>query len=409
MIDIDEALQLVLSRVHPTSSVTIPVAESLGHVLAADVASDIDSPPHDKSMMDGYAVRSEDLESGTADLRVLEEVVAGAVPTVPLRAGEAIRIMTGAPIPQHADAVVMLEQSEMLDTGDSPRVRILAPTVKSGQNIMRQATSIACGQTVLAEGTRIRAIEIGLLCEVGCGQVPVRRRPQVAVLPTGDELVSVTEQPGPGQIRNSNGPMLAALAHAAGADACELPVGRDRKDLLETQIQQGLQHDVLLLSGGVSAGSRDLVPAVLEAMGVRQIFHKVRLRPGKPLWFGVRESHESRGGGNTLVFGLPGNPVSSLVCFEVFVRPALAKLAGLHHVTRPRIRASLACPHSARGDRPTFFPVRLSRDQPPTVEPLKWHGSADLRTLAEADGLAYFPAGDREYETREEVDVHPLG
>lgn len=403
MITVDQALSLVLEHARPQPPVAVPVVDAAGLILAEDVASDIDSPPHDKAMVDGYAVVAADLSNGQAELAILEEVTAGAVPTLPVAIGHATRIMTGAPVPDGADAVVMIERTELAGVD---RVRIRDDRVRSGLNIMRRGTSLRRDEIVLKSGNQIRPIEIGLLSEVGRVSISARPRPGVAVLSTGNELVSPGEKPGAGEIRNSNGPMLDALAVQAGAVPVNLGVGADKAAELERLVRQGLQQDVLVLSGGVSAGVLDLVPQVLERCGVTQVFHKVKLKPGKPIWFGVKDDAES----HCLVFGLPGNPVSSLVCFELFVRPAIASLAGDPGPDVRRLTAVLANDFAHRGDRPTWHPAVITdRDEQRVVRTLSWQGSADLRTLADANGLACFPAGDRHYAAGERVDVTCLG
>ena len=299
----------------------------------------------------------------------------------------------------------MVEHTETIGSNDGQAVvRVVDSPLAAGANIMRRGTSIQRGERVFTAGRVVRAIDLGLLGEVGSATAAVYPRPSVAVLSTGNELVSVQCIPGPGQIRNSNGPMLAAQVTRAGGEPFELGVARDDRDELTRGILQGLDHDVLLLSGGVSAGVFDLVPSVLESLAVKQVFHKVSLRPGKPLWFGILAAD----GGDKLVFGLPGNPVSSLVCFELFVRPALARMSGRDAGCRT-VRAQLNANHRTRGDRTTYYPARtVPRDGPLEVEPLNWKGSADLRTLADADCLIGFPGGSREYRVGDWVDVRML-
>jgi molybdopterin molybdotransferase len=402
MKSVDEALSLVLQRTVTLAPVQAPVSDVLNLVLAENITSDIDSPPHDKSLVDGYAVCSADLAQNGAELHVLEEVTAGAVPSKTVLPGTTSRIMTGVPIPAGADSVVMLEHTELLDgIGELPQVRILEERVTVGRNIMRRGTSLRSGEVVLSAGSILRPIEIGLLSEVGRTEVAVYPRPRVAVLATGNELVSPDAIPAAGQIRNSNGPMLKALVEQAGATAIDLGVARDEQDELRQLIERGLMADVLVLSGGVSAGVLDLIPHVLAQLGVEQVFHKVRLKPGKPLWFGVLKSPSSE----KLVYGLPGNPVSSLVCFELFVRPALDRLAG-RSGDRTATTARLTCEHQQRGDRPTYFPAWLQSDHGQrSVTPVAWKGSADLRSLAAANCLAIFPAGDRQFAAGDEIEV----
>jgi molybdopterin molybdotransferase len=401
MITVDEALAHVLQRSTTLPSRTVELRDALGRVLAHDVVSDVDSPPHDKSIVDGYAVIAADLAGGVAELDVLEEVVAGAVPTRTVTAGTATRIMTGAPLPAGADAVVMVERTELL-AGDRPRVRIADAPLRSGQNITRRGAAMRAGQVVLRAGQPLRPIEIGLLAEVGQARVDVVPRPRVAVLSTGNELVPIDAQPGPAQIRNSNEPLLIAAAERAGAEVTGLGIARDDRDDLRRLIGQGLDADVLILSGGVSAGVLDLVPEVLVELGVQPVFHKVRVKPGKPVWFGVLAGKTA----NTLVFGLPGNPVSSYVCFELFVRPALGVLAGHADWGLVRVSGLLAREHRQRGDRPSYHPALYrSGEQGNTIEPLTWAGSGDLRGLSAANALAYFPAGDRVFQPGEPIDA----
>ena len=410
MLTVDEALEHVRRRVSPKPAAEVALAEALGLVLAEDVTSDIDSPPHDKSMVDGYAVVAADLKEGDAELEVLEEVVAGNVPTREVSPGRATRIMTGAPLPPGADAVVMIERTQLVPGHSSGlgRVRIAETQVTAGQNILRRGVSMRRGDVVLQAGARLRPIEVGLLAEVGKDRLRATPRPTVAVLSTGNELVPADLIPAAGQIRNSNGPMLIASVATAGATAIDLGIGRDDRNELRRLIARGLEADLLVLSGGVSAGVLDLVPGVLEELGVQQVFHKVRLKPGKPLWFGVLPG-SGDSARDRLVFGLPGNPVSSLVCFELFVRPAIHGLAGVMAAEPRWTSATLTLDFSHRGDRPTYHPAVLqSQGSVPSVTPLAWQGSADLRTLATATALIRFSAGERTYRTGEDVEIAEL-
>jgi molybdopterin molybdotransferase len=267
---------------------------------------------------------------------------------------------------------------------------------------MPRGSVMRSGEVVLKKGAEVRAAETGLLAEIGRTKVNVYGRPRVAVLATGNELVPPGEVPGPGQIRNSNGPLLSAAIRRRGARPVDLAIGRDDEDELQRLVTKGLEADVLVISGGVSAGVLDLVPRVLAAASVEQVFHKVRLKPGKPLWFGVKDDKPTA----KIVFGLPGNPVSGLVCFELFVRVAIDRLMGRATAGLAPMRASLTVEHHARGDRPTWWPARLEViDGEPTVEPLPWRGSADLRTVCQANALVHFPAGDKEYEPGERLEV----
>ena len=414
MISVEQALQSVLAVAQPTASDRAQLREALGRVLAEDIASDIDSPPHDKSLVDGYAVSSAAFTVGGEDteieLAVVEQVTAGDVPTCSVGSGNAIRIMTGAPIPAGADAVVMLEETQWQAEDGTPLgvVRFSKKlNFREGQNIMRRGTSLRSGQVVLESGTVLGPEHVGLLAEVGRADVAIIPAPRVAVLPTGDELVDAGFLPGPGKIRNSNGPMLVSCVQQAGAIAQDLGVGRDNRDQLAERIGVGLGADVLLVAGGVSAGVHDLVPQVLEECGVQQIFHKVRFKPGKPLWFGQRKAGLTDQGqtASTLVFGLPGNPVSSFACFQLFVAPALARLAGRTQVSAPRIAARLSDDFHHRGDRATYYPARVEDGEIPIVHLVRWHGSADLRSLVDANAFAVFPDGQQaDYRQGDQVE-----
>lgn len=353
--------------------------------------------------MDGYAVVASDI-APSVELSILEEVTAGDVPTKTVTSGTATRIMTGAPIPKGANAVVMIERTEIV--GDQhAKVRISADGAEPGLNIMPRGQSVRIGDVVLQRGRLIRPIEVGVLAECGATEISAYRLPSVAILSTGNELVSPNVRPSAGQIRNSNGPMLEALVQRNGNAVVNLGVGRDERTDLDWLVQRGLEEDVLILSGGVSAGVLDLVPEVLASNGVEQVFHKVYLKPGKPVWFGVKKDSQ----GDKLVFGLPGNPVSSLVCFELFVRPALASLSGRKFSVVERRTAHLATRHSRYSDRPTYFPACLfEHEDKLQVEPLAWKGSADLRTLADANCLALFPPSETEFAAGDEIEVYPL-
>ena len=405
MFSVKEASAAIFQRATTSAATRTGIVEACGLVLAENIVSDVDSPPHDKAMVDGYAFIAADLSGKVQPLRVLEEVTAGNVPTKPVLPGTATRIMTGAPIPQGADAVVMVEQTHCVSDSGQETVTIAATGMAPGANILPRATSLRRDDVVLTSGHLLRPMEIGLLAEVGHAEVNVVPAPRVAVLATGDELVPASELPASGQIRNSNGPLLQALVTRAGGIPQDLGIARDQPDALREKIEIGLGGEILLLSGGVSAGVLDLVPAALADAGVQQIFHKVQLKPGKPLWFGcLVDTHHNR-----LVFGLPGNPVSSLVCFELFVRPAIAKMSG-RPTCQPHHRAGvLTRAHTQRGNRPTYFPSVLSeQDGQLTVQPIDWRGSADQRSLVTANALALFPAGDHDYAAGDSVLTIPL-
>ncbi len=402
MITVIEALDCVRRNVQPLPPSRLRLSALLGLRLAEDVTSRVDSPPFDKSVVDGFAIATSDR---LPTLRITELVTAGAVPTRSVEPGTTIRVMTGAPVPAGADAVVKWEDCKQLDDAT---IRNPAAGVAAGSCVLQRGASFHAGQVVLSAGKRLGALDIALLAEIGQAEVAAYPRPRVGVLPTGDELVEAHEAVGPGQIRNSNGPMLLAALATVGATAVDLGVARDDPHELREKIARGLACDVLLVSGGVSAGVKDLAPGIFAELGVEEVFHQVRVKPGKPLWFGVREADGCR----TLIFGLPGNPVSTFVSFKLFVEPALAVLAGAPFAPPATRRAVLATKIVHRGKRPTYQPCRVIREDAstgrPVVEALDWKGSADLATLTRSDCLAALAEGDYELAAGTEVDALPL-
>jgi molybdopterin molybdotransferase len=403
MIEVSEAVSSVLREASPLQPQAIPLVDALGLVLAEDIHADADSPAFDKSLVDGFAIRLVDC---ARSLPVIEVVSAGQVPQRRLDQPAAIQIMTGAPVPAGADAVVQIEfTSSQASAAGQTLVSIpnKVASWKPGANILRQGASTKRGDLVVATGSELRPQELGALAEWGRSLVQARRRPKVAVLATGDELVPIEQTPGPGQIRNSNEAMLCAQIRQAGADSVPLGIARDERTHLRQRIDIGLLADVLVLSGGVSMGDKDFVPSELSAAGVRQVFHKVNVKPGKPVWFGVRDESPAK---QTLVFGLPGNPVSSMVCFELFVRPALRRLMGVSPAEPTAVRASLTLPHTTKGERPTYQPARLEwREDGPTVAAIPWVGSSDLRATVAANSMALFPIGDQTYAAGSIIEV----
>lgn len=403
MLTISAAFDRLLATVAPLEPVARPLSECFGLTLAADVAAAADSPPFDKALMDGYAVRSADFVDGKAVLTVVELVTAGRVPTKAVGTGEAIQIMTGAPLPAGADVVVKIEESER----EGSQVRLTTRSTTAGANILRRGTSVRTGSIVLQAGLKLNGSRIGALAELGQAHVLVYRRPMVAILATGDELVAIDQEPGPGQIRNSNQSMLAAQIEAAGAIPVPLGVARDNRPELRAKIEEGLTCDVLVLSGGVSAGMLDLVPSELAAAGVTEVFHKVELKPGKPIWFGERQATNNNGLCRSYVFGLPGNPVSSLVCCELFVRTAIRRLMGEPAVLPQPVPARLEHSHHAKADRPTYHPARLTWSETgPVVALVPWHGSSDLCGTVAANGMVYLSGEARQYEAGAIVEAY---
>ncbi len=399
MIDLADAIGLVEETVVALPPRRQRLLDAAGRRLAEPVVADVDSPPWDRAMMDGFAVRSADVVDRLADvvdLEVVADLAAGDVTERPIPAGGCARIMTGAPIPPGADAVVPVESAVdgTAAAHAGGRVRLREPRFRPGQHVGIRGAAFRAGSTVIPSGTILMPASVGLAAEAGATHVVASARPRVAILSTGSELVPVDAVPAHGQTRNSNGPMIAAAVAACGGEPIQLGIAVDRPEAIRAAVMQGLAADVLVLSGGVSAGDLDLVPAIFAACGVERVFHKVRLKPGKPVWFGRLD----RGPGQppAVVFGLPGNPASSLVCFELFVRPALAILAGLPrdrwHL--PRRLGVLTATAKAAADRPVYLPCRIARAGARLdVTPLPWTGSSDMVGLAVADGLVALPAG----------------
>ena len=410
MIELAEAIALVEATARPLPPRRTRLLEACGCRLAEPVVSDVDSPPWDRAMMDGFAVRDHDVAmaaGGVVELDVVVDLAAGDVTSLEIRPGGCARIMTGAPIPAGTDAVIPVE-CVLDDSGTAHaggRVRLRDEKFRPGQHVARQGVAFRAGDAVLPAGSLLGAAEIGLAAEAGATHVVAAGRPRVAILSTGSELVPPEAVPAFGQTRNSNGPMLAAAVRLLGAEPIPLGIAVDRPEAIRAAVAQGLAADVLLLSGGVSAGDLDLVPDIFLRCGVEKIFHKVRHKPGKPVWFGVARRE---GAASTLVFGLPGNPASSLVCFELFVRPALMILAGrprdAWHL--PRARARLTAPVKSAADRPVYLPCRLEGPAHALVAtPLPWTGSSDLRGFVGASGYIALPAGRATHEPGSEVDV----
>jgi molybdopterin molybdotransferase len=409
MLTVEEALALVMAQARPVTPAERSLFDSRDCRLAEDVAADSDQPPFDKALVDGYAVRVSDLTSGNRRLKRGETILAGQTPTRGLGSCEAAVIMTGAPLPAEADAVVMQEHTRSAHED----VVVDAPEVRTGQNILRRGRIYRLGDPLLRSGVQLSPSSLGLLASVGRTRVRVIPRPTLAILPTGDELVEPDQVPGPGQIRNSNAVMLEALAIDHHASARVYPIAPDEPGELRRVVQECLVFDVLLVTGGVSAGQRDLVPAALERLGVGQVFHKVRLKPGKPLWFGIGPRRGEHPG--TLVFGLPGNPASALVGFMVFVVPALHVLAGRPGPIPAALEARLDAGFVHRGDRATYQPARWVEPRSETgasglgvIQILDWAGSADLLGIARAEGFAVLGPGERVFQAGEIVRFLPL-
>ena len=382
MISVQDALAIILEHARALGTETIDLRQARGRILAQDVQADQDLPGLPRSSVDGYAVLADD---PSTEREILEEVTAGRLAHAQVRPGAAVRIMTGGTLPEGADAVVMVEDVEESPPGRAQLQHLPRP----GENVHPPGMDLAGGQTVLTTGTRLGAAELGILATVGQARVPVFRRPRVAVLATGDELVEPHEPPPPGAVRDSNRFALIAAAEEAGAEVVWHAHGHDVEQELEGLVRQGLTRaDVLLTSGGVSMGTRDLIKPIFDRLTTIQ-FGRINFKPGKPLTFGTTAEGK-------LAFGLPGFPVSSLVTFEVFVRPALLKLGGAKQVLRPRVGARLE--HEVRPDTTRLEYQRAS---------LRWvdggfvarttglQSSSRLLSIVGANALLEIEAGDR--------------
>jgi len=397
---IEDARETVLARAGALSAEPVALDDALGRILAADISALDDVPGFDNSAMDGFAVLAGDTAGSGPDrprrLRVVDESRAGRPAAGGLRSGEAIAISTGAMVPAGADAVVMVENTER--QGDA--VSILAE-VRPGTAIRRAGEDVRSGSQVLAAGVELRAAELGVLAAVGHGSVSCARRPRVALMVTGDELVEPGSALGPGQIRNSNAYAVAALARESGAEVTAVEIVRDDRAASRAALERGLDGDVLIVSGGVSVGEHDHVRPALESLGVEQLFWGVSLRPGKPTFFGIAP-------GGALVFALPGNPVSAMVTFLLFVRPALLAMQGAEPGAE-RLSARFAADYEKVRGRAEAIRVRLEAGEGGWIAtPTGSQGSHVLTSMLGADGLAMAPTDLDVVRAGEPIDVELL-
>jgi molybdopterin molybdotransferase len=385
MITVDQALSLVLGQVQPLGSETVALEDAFGRILSEDIFADIDLPPFDRARMDGYALRSSDAGSAPVTLRVIGEIAAGAQFMQPVNQGEAVKIFTGAPVPAGADAVQKVEVTR----ANGRTVEILEP-VKPGQFITPHASEVGSGEKVGSAGVEIGPAEMAVLASFGYASVRVGRRPRVAVVSTGSELVNVSSKPSGAQIRNSNSYTLGAYAKRGGALVDLLETVEDTPEATRDALTDAADdHDIVITSGGVSMGDYDLVKAALKDIGAEIYFDRVIIRPGKPIVFARRNS--------TFFFGLPGNPVSTSVTFNVFVRPAIRKMQGATSPCLQTVRARLSGDLRDGSSRRSYLPGRVSvQDGQTVVESLKWGGSSDLVAFMRANALIVVPEEEHE-------------
>jgi molybdopterin molybdotransferase len=391
---VDEALARILARVAPLEAIETPLLVAAGSVLARTAIADRDLPSFRNSAMDGYAVRGSDVQHANARLRVIGSVSAGAMPKGAVGAGEAMRIMTGAPMPAGADTVVRFE-----DTDNASDIVTITAATPRGMAIRQAGEDVRKGETILTKGAVLRAAEIGLLASDGRASVRVRKRPRVAVFSTGDEVVDLDAPLEPGQIRDSNRYTLASAIRASGAEPWVRGIVRDSPDALRSALREAAAADAIVTSGGVSVGDHDYMKPVLAELGTVD-FWAIAIRPGRPLAFGELKDGERR----VPIFGLPGNTVSALVTFELFVRPALLRMQGRANVARPRAKARLLDPV----DKPDFLRVFARGIHDPdagTVRLTGPQGSGILRSMSLANCLIDLPVGPSRVEKGEMVDV----
>ncbi|MBE9528064.1 MAG: molybdopterin molybdotransferase MoeA [Proteobacteria bacterium] len=402
MLPVQEAIEIILNEVAPLGTETVESLHASGRVIAEHVLAKRANPPWDNSAMDGYAIMAADAVAATEEcptkLKVLYDLPAGSFPHAPVGPGEAVRIMTGAPVPDGADAVVMVERTEKLE--ESGEVLIKAAP-NGGDNIRYSGEDFRIGQRVISAGTLIRPAEILMLAAVGQPEVTVYKRPVVAVLSTGDELVDIDKRPDKGQITNSNGYALAALAESAGCIVRFLGIARDTRESLTEKLNEAIEADAIITSGGVSVGDYDLVKDVLSELGSTMRFWKVALKPGKPLAFGVISGRPA--------FGLPGNPVSSMVAFEQFVRPALLKMAGREAIFQTTLKATITEGVRIRPGRMNFLRAVLNTEGDDyTVTPLKGQSSGAITTMVDANAYIIAPPDSSGFGANETVRVQPF-
>ncbi|MCA1957840.1 MAG: molybdopterin molybdotransferase MoeA [Nitrospira sp.] len=398
---LDEARRVVLDAVTALGVEKVSVLDALGRTLGEDVVAERDNPPWNNSAMDGFAVRWEDIRQEYAiqrpvTLRVIEEVPAGKMPSKTVQAGEAIRIMTGAPIPQGADTVVKVEDTEP----QAGTVRVFKPEPR-GANIRLQGEDVTKGSCIIEKGVLIRPGEVGMLAVLAKPFVFVHQRPRVAILSTGDELADLDERPSDDKIVNSNSYGIAAAVQEAGGVPLLLGIARDTRAALKEKIFQGMSADMLVLSGGVSMGDYDFTKAVFQEIGAEMNFWKLAIKPGQPLAFGKIQGKPA--------FGLPGNPVSSMITFEQLVRPAILKMAGRRTYERPTVEAVFQEHFSKRPDRRHFLRGILTREHGVfKVRTTGDQGSGILTSMVKANCLIDVPVEIEKLNPGDSVTVQLL-
>jgi molybdopterin molybdotransferase len=391
MIQLDKAFETVMHSAFMTGSEEIPFTDSLNRILAEDISSDMDMPPFNKSMVDGFACRKEDINH---ELELIETIPAGSFPSKNISVDKCSKIMTGAPVPKGADYVFMVEDSKVLESG-----RIKCNKVASGDNISKKGEDVREGTVVLREGKQLRPQDIAVMASFGKTSVAVKIKPRVAVISSGSELVEPDEKPGKAQIRNTNAYQLIAQINRAGGNGVYYGIVSDDEAKSLTVISEAISEcDLVLITGGVSMGDFDFIPSVLEKAGVKILFSKVAVQPGKPMVFGTHSK--------ALVFGLPGNPVSSFMQFELLVRPLISKMMGFQWQPIDVIFPLKERYSRRSSDRMALVPVVITDEG--YVVPVEYHGSAHITALPGADGIIAVPVGKQTIEKGEQVSVRQI-
>ena len=391
MISFEQAYDTVINSGSKTGTEVIPFTGSLNRILASDVFSDVDLPPFNKATVDGFACRRPELGN---DLEIIETIAAGQWPVKPVEKMQCSRIMTGAPVPAGADCVIMVEETEILPSG---KVRFIGSYKK--ENIAVKGEDVKKGDIVLTAGRKIRPQEIAVMASVGHVSVTVSKMPEVAVISSGSELVEPSEVPGISQIRNSNSSQLLAQVAMAGATGNYYGIAPDDVDQTYLIINKAIsENDIILITGGVSMGDFDFVPSVLERAGVKILFTRIAVQPGKPTTFGMHPG--------AAVFGLPGNPVASYIMFELLVRPLISEM--MDYNWQPlKIKLPMSEKFSRSfADRMAFIPVIITDDG--FVSPVEYHGSAHISAIPEAYGIVTVPIGKQTLEKGEIVSVRQI-
>jgi len=376
MINFEDAFEIVMSSAKYTGSETVDINDAFNRILAGDVKSDIDMPPFDKSAMDGFACRMQDLDN---ELRIIETIPAGSVPQKKIGENECSKIMTGAIVPNGADIVIKIEDTENLSENT---IRFIG--AETDINIQYKGEDVTSGEVLLKKGTRIFSQHVAILAAVGCKNVPIAKKPKVGIIATGSELVEPSEKPRISQIRNSNSYLVLAQLAGIGISGKYYGIARDTEEAIDSKVKQAIsENDVVLLSGGVSMGEFDFVPEVLQNNGVKIFFDRVALKPGKPTTFGISDK--------AIVFGIPGNPVTTFVNFEILIKPFLFKMME-HDFKAPNVFMPLGKTIGRdKTVRESWQPVVLTDDG--KVIPIEYHGSAHAIALCRADGLIKIPRG----------------